>query len=122
MKSKKKKKNLRVSAGFIHVVRYRYISLYLYYVPKRVREPSLARGTEHMRAHYFSIFIITTENFFFLKKKNAHTGGIQAHFASNVIFHFYCLFFMSLKIFFYISLLLFSEGYISLLDLKNKSN
>ena len=29
---------------------------------------------------------------------------------------------MSLKIFFYISLLLFSEGYISLLDLKNKSN
>ena len=121
MKSKKKKKNLRVSAGFIHVERYRYISLYLYNAPKRIREPLLARGTEHMRAHYFSIFIITTENFFFFFL-NAHTGGIQAHFASNIIFHFYCLFFMSLKIFFYISLLLFSEGYISLLDLKNKSN
>ena len=51
--NKSKRKNLSVSAGFIHGVRYRYISRYLY-SPKRIREPLLARWTEHMRAYYFS--------------------------------------------------------------------
>ena len=93
MKSKKKKKNLRVSAGFIHVVRYRYISLYLYNAPKRIREPLLARGTEHMRAHYFSIFIITTEKFFFFFFKcpywrHPSTLRIQYYF-SLLLFIFY---------------------------------
>ena len=85
--NKSKRKNLSVSAGFIHVVRYRYISRYLY-SPKRIREPLLARWTEHMRAYYFSS---KQQRFFFFKCpywQHPSTLRIQCYF-SLLLFIFY---------------------------------